>query len=97
VIVGCLEITLAIPSAHSLKEKRSVVKSTLERVRNKFNVSAAEVDANDAHQRAVVAIVAVGNDSSFVNSVIDNVRAHLEDWLIGRADVVDSRFELVRV
>jgi len=47
-VVGTLKITLAIPGSDSLKDKRQVVRSLLDVARNKFNVSAAEIDHLDA-------------------------------------------------
>ena len=95
-VIGALQVTLAIP-ARSLKEKRSVVRRTLDRVRHRHHVAAAEVDANDVHHRAVIGFAAVANDESFVNSSLDKVLSQVEDDNLGRADVIDSRLELVRV
>lgn len=97
VVVGVLEISLALDHAHSLKEKRSVVRSLVERTRNKFNVSGAEVDDNDRHNRARLGFSAVANDGPFVNSVLDKVLAFVEDQAIGRAEILDSRLELIHV
>ena len=55
-IVGIARITLELPAASSLKEKRSVVKSLLARLQNRFNVSAAEVEAQDTWGIAVIGI-----------------------------------------
>ncbi|MCA1725487.1 MAG: DUF503 domain-containing protein [Thermomicrobia bacterium] len=55
-IVGVARITLELPGAHSLKEKRSVVKSLLARLQNRFNVSAVEVAAQDTLGIAVIGI-----------------------------------------
>jgi uncharacterized protein YlxP (DUF503 family) len=96
-VVGCLEITLSIVAADSLKEKRSVVKRIVERTRNKFNVSCSEVGANDEHQRAIVGVTTVANDAQFVNSVLDKVLDYVEDEAIGRCEVVDHRIEILHV
>src|SRR3954466_8101189 len=55
-IVGVARVTLTLPAAHSLKEKRSVLKSLLARLQNRFNVSAAEVEAQDTWGIAVIGI-----------------------------------------
>lgn len=94
-VVGCLEVVISIDHADSLKDKRSVVKRLVERVRNRFNVSAAEVGANDEHRRAVIGVAAVANDGPFVNSVLDKVLNHLEDEAIGRAQILDTRLEIM--
>lgn len=94
-VVGCLEIIIAIHQADSLKDKRSVVRRLVERTRNKFNVSAAEVGANDEHRRAILGVTTVANDGPFVNSVLDKVLDFLEDEAIGRAEIMSSRLELI--
>ena len=59
-----LEVTLAIPAA-SLKEKRGVIKRILNRSRNQFNVSAAEVEAQDHLNSGVIGFSTVGNDARY--------------------------------
>jgi uncharacterized protein len=70
-VVGILRLTLYVPGAASLKDKRQVVRKVVDRLRARFNVSAAEVADNDIWQRAVIGISAVANDHSFVNEVLD--------------------------
>jgi uncharacterized protein len=70
-VVGILRLTLYIPGASSLKDKRQVLRKVIDRLRARFNVSVAEVGDNDVWQRAVVGICAVANDHSFVNEVLD--------------------------
>lgn len=94
-VVGVLEITLAIDAAHSLKEKRKVVKSLIERTRNRFNAAVAEVGDNDVHNRARIGVAVIANDASFVNSVLDKALDAIEDAAMGRAELIDSRFELI--
>jgi uncharacterized protein YlxP (DUF503 family) len=96
-VVGCLELTLLLSSADSLKAKRSVVKRCIERVKARFNVAAAEVGANDQHERAIIGFTTVANDSSFVNSVLDKVQNQVEDDALGLAQVIDRRLELLHV
>jgi len=94
-VVGCLELTLTLLAPESLKEKRSVVRRTIDRVQNRFHVAAAEVGLNDVHDRALIGISAVSNDSSFVNSILDKIIDFIDDDLLGRAEVTDSRMELI--
>ena len=70
-VVGVLRLTLYIPGASSLKDKRQVLRKVTDRLRSRFNVSIAEVGDNDIWQRAVIGICAVSNDHSFVNEVLD--------------------------
>jgi uncharacterized protein YlxP (DUF503 family) len=72
-IVGLLELDLRVPEARSLKDKRMLVHSLRDRIRNKFNVSVAEVDDGDAHQRAVVGVAHVSNDQQFSNQVLSKI------------------------
>ena len=73
-VVGVLRLTLVVPGARSLKEKRHVVRKITDRVRARYNVSIAEVAENDVWQRAVLGVSAVANDHSFVNEVLDKPR-----------------------
>lgn len=94
-VVGCLEITFSLGGVRSLKEKRSIVRRLIERAKNRFNVSAAEVGANDEHRTAMIGFAVVANDGPFVNSVLDKVLDHIEDESIGRATLVSTRMELM--
>jgi uncharacterized protein YlxP (DUF503 family) len=71
--VGVLRLTLHLPSPGSLKSKRHLVRSAIDRVKAKFNVSIAEVGDNDLWQRSVIGVTAVGNDHGFVNETLDKV------------------------
>ena len=94
-VVGVLEITLDIPSAFSLKDKRKVVRSLVERTRSRFNVSAAEVGDHDVYNRARIGLTAVSNEGPHVNEVLDKALDALESAAAGRADVIDTRMELI--
>lgn len=72
-IVGILSLQLSIFDAMSLKDKRRVLKSLKDRISNKYNVSIAEVNHNDSIRTAILGIALVGNESRFVNSVLDNI------------------------
>lgn len=94
-VVGIRRITLLIHGSGSLKGKRQVLKSVIEKVRNRFNVSIAEVGDNDLWQRAEVGVCAVGNDRAHVNSVIDKTL----DFIVGlnTAEVLDHGIELINL
>jgi uncharacterized protein len=72
-LVGALRLTLHLPEPGSLKSKRHLIRSVVDRVKAKFNVSIAEVAENDLWQKSVVGVAAVGNDHAFVNEVLDKV------------------------
>src|SRR5512138_3361349 len=71
--VGVLRLTLHLPAPGSLKSKRHLLRSAIDRVKAKFNVSIAEVADNDLWQRSVVGVSAIGNDHAFVNETLDKV------------------------
>ena len=93
-IVGACTITLYLHGVHSLKEKRSIVKSVLARLRNEFNVSAAEVDAQDAHGRAVLGVACVSSSSAYARGQLEAVVRWVEEH---RPDVtvIDHEIELL--
>ena len=68
-----LRIRLHAPWVHSLKEKRMVVKSLLAKLRNKFNVSAAEVDEQDIHQIIVIGLAAVAAHQAQADSIQEEI------------------------
>lgn len=82
-----------MPGVSSLKEKRQIVKRVLERAKGRFNVSAAEVGANDVKRMAVIGFAVVGNDASFLNSVLDKVIDFVEDMHL--AEMTDSDIEII--
>ena len=73
-IVGLMTLDLHIPAAGSLKEKRLVVKSIIDRTRNKFNVSVSEVDGGDLWQRCVLGIALVSNETVMIHKVFGKIR-----------------------
>ncbi|MBL8695687.1 MAG: DUF503 domain-containing protein [Planctomycetes bacterium] len=77
--VGILQIELEIPSAFSLKDKRGVVKSLKERIRQRFNVSAAEVDGQETWNRAVIGVACVAIDARTARDTLDKVLRFAEE------------------
>ena len=71
--IGALTAQIEIAGAESLKDKRQVVKSLLERIRGKFNVSAAEVDQLDIWRRATLGFAVVSNNASFIDQVLEKL------------------------
>jgi len=71
VIVGILTARLTIPEARSLKQKRHVLRSVKDRLRNDFNVSVAETGGQDLWQSAELAVAMVGTDRRYVNGALD--------------------------
>ncbi len=71
--IGVCTIELHVPDSGSLKTKRQSLRSLKDRIRNKFNVSVAEVDNNDLWQKASLAVAAVSNDKAHLNQMMDHV------------------------
>jgi uncharacterized protein YlxP (DUF503 family) len=90
VTVGIARLALFIGASHSLKEKRMVLRRVKDLVRQKFNVSIAEVSENDVWQRAVLGIAVVGNDRRYVDGALDEVIGFVR----AKADVTGEEREL---
>ena len=69
--VALCTVELFLPDSHSLKDKRRVLQSVKSRIRDKFNVSIAEVEEQDLWQKAILGLSCVANESSHVNQVLD--------------------------
>jgi uncharacterized protein YlxP (DUF503 family) len=85
--IGVLTLEIRLEGAHSLKDKRHVVKSLKDRLRNKFNVAVAEIDYQDLWQRAAIAAVTVSSDHTHAERVLQSVEAEAS-MLLG-AELVD--------
>ena len=87
-LVSALSIRILLHGCASLKEKRSVVKSVKERLRNKFNLSVAEVGALDHHSFAEIGIAVVGSENRFNEEILQKAVGFMEN---------DFRFEIVSI
>ena len=80
--VALLTLELHLPYAHSLKEKRLVVRKIKDRLRARFNVAVAELDHQDLWQRAVVGVVSISSDQKKLESTMEAVHQE-SDRLLG--------------
>lgn len=71
--VGILTVDLEITDALTLKDKRQVLRSLLARIRNAFNISAAEVGHLDAHTLSTLGFAAVANDKAYVHGMLQKI------------------------
>jgi len=94
-IVGAAVVELHVHGSHSLKEKRGVVRSVIGRLRNRFNVSAAEIGGQDTWQRAVIGIATTGNDRTYVRGQLRRALEFIEDMHL--AEVTASDVELLEL
>jgi len=91
--VGLLRLEIHMPEAHSLKDKRQVLRSLKDRLRGRFNVAVAELEHQDLWQRATVGIVTLGDQPGFVEHSLEEVLRDAEN-LLGR-NLADSQIELL--
>lgn len=82
-IIGAVKIKIHSPWVHSLKQKRMEVKSICAKVRNKFNVSIAEVEDQDIHQSAVLGFTCIAGDVALADSILDHVLNFIESNIEG--------------
>ena len=83
--VGYCQLKLILPEGNSLKDKRAVIRSILERLRHRFNIAIAEVAEQDILRRAVIGFAAVSNESVHLEKMIQKVINQIE---------LDSRVEI---
>lgn len=91
-VVGVCTVQLEF-YAQSLKDKRSVIKPILARVRDRFNVSAAEVDDLEAWQRSTLAFACVSTDSAYAHGLLTKVITYIEQNRFD-ANILDFQIEI---
>lgn len=69
-VIGVLQVQMHLPSAGSLKGKRKILKSLKDRLKNKFNLSVAELEYQDLWQSSTIGMAIISNDKQFANSVL---------------------------
>lgn len=94
-VIGFGVLTFRLHDCRSLKAKRRIVKGIINRVRNHFNASVAEVGANDIHQRAQIGFSLAGSDHQVVNAKIDKIINFTDD--LGLAEMIDSEMEIIHL
>lgn len=92
-VVGILRLEFHITDNRSLKGKRKVVRSMVDKVRSHFNVAIAEVGSNDKWQRIELGIATVANDRRHVDSSLNHILGFLESLYL--AQLVDSEMEIL--
>jgi uncharacterized protein YlxP (DUF503 family) len=94
--VGVCKINLRIPENASLKGKRQILKSIIARIRNKFNVSVAEVDNHDRWQLATIGICCVSNEGRHANEVLSKIVDFVHDCRF-EAEILNYEIEILPV
>jgi uncharacterized protein len=90
-VIGICTIELFLPGTASLKDKRRILKSIKDRLRQRFNVSVAEIDEQDLWQKSILGMACVGNEQQFVNQVLDQVIGLIRGT--PEVEIVRSRLE----
>jgi uncharacterized protein YlxP (DUF503 family) len=89
--IGVCTIELRLPGNGSLKGKRAVIKSVVTRVSREFNVSIAEVDAQNIWQRAVLGVACVSSSAEYAHGQLERVAHWIE---LNRPDVELLEYEI---
>ena len=87
-----LTFRLYAPWVHSLKEKRMIVKSLLAKLQNRFRVSAAEIDEQDAHQFIVIGAAAIVSHNALADSLMREITIFIEENT--EAEIIESFHEI---
>lgn len=75
-MIAYLMLEIRIEGAHSLKDKRQVIRSVKDGLRNHFNVAVAELDPSDAWQRATLGVVSISSSREYLEGLMHNVERH---------------------
>lgn len=92
--IGACRITLRLPENASLKGKRQVVKSLVTRIRNRYNVSIAEIDHQDSWQIASLGLTCVSNSGRHVSDTLEKVVGFVRHSRLD-AELLDCQIELL--
>jgi uncharacterized protein YlxP (DUF503 family) len=92
-VIGACKLELYVPGNGSLKGKRQIVKGLIARLRHEFNVSVAEVGAQDAWRTAIIAVVCVSSDMNYVHGLLTRVARWVEQSRLD-CDLVDYQIEI---
>ncbi len=93
--VGVALVSFRLHEIRSLKDKRRIVKSLVEKSRSRFNVTVAEVADQDVHQKASIGIAVIGNDGRVLNSLLDRIIDFMDS--LSLADMVSREIELITI
>jgi uncharacterized protein YlxP (DUF503 family) len=77
--VGALRLEVFMPSSHSLKEKRSILKRMVQRTRSRYNAAASEIDNHDLWQRGTLGIACVGSSETDLRDLLERICTHLHE------------------
>ncbi|HOK95793.1 MAG TPA: DUF503 domain-containing protein [Anaerohalosphaeraceae bacterium] len=101
-VAGLLTVFIHLDGIDSLKDKRRIIKSTVERLRSRFNISVAEIAAQDSKQLAVIGIACVSNEGPYLNEQLDKIIGFIVNdgrFFVGQIhrETFPSNYELPRL
>ncbi len=91
--VGLLTMDIRVPGSRSLKDKRRVIKSLKEQLRNRYNCSVAEIGYKEQWARAEIVAAVVGDDSQFVNTQLNEILRFASNK--NGAEMLDCHIEMM--
>jgi uncharacterized protein YlxP (DUF503 family) len=91
--IGVLQLELRIADAMSLKDKRRVIKSLIDRIAHGHNVSIAEIGALDEHRRSIVGLAMVANDRRYVEGALSKLVDFVR--IVPQVSLTDFKIELL--
>ncbi|MBW2709414.1 MAG: DUF503 domain-containing protein [Deltaproteobacteria bacterium] len=94
-VVGTLKIEFLLFDNRSLKGKRKVVRSMIDRVKSRFNAAIAEVGSNDKWQKIELGVSTVGNDRRHVDSSLNHILDFLESLCL--AQIVNTEIDIINM
>lgn len=94
-VVGTLKIEFRLSDNRSLKGKRKIVRSIVDKVRSRFNVAIAEVGSNDKWQKIELGISAVGNDRRHVDSSLSHILSFIDSLYL--AEIINTEMEILNI
>ena len=93
--VGCCSIKFFLHGNHSLKGKRRIVRTLKDRLKNKFNISVAEIGDQDVWQSLHIGIVAVNSDPQYLEGQVGKVVAAIEKMHL--AEITDHQTQIIQL
>ena len=91
--IATIIFRLRAPWVHSLKGKRMIVKSLVAKLRNRYNVSASEIDEQDTHQIIVIGVAAIVPHNAFADSLMEDISQFVEENT--EAEIIDEEREIL--
>ena len=91
-VVGRAELEILLPGCKSLKDKRQILRSLIQRIHARFNMAAAEVDRQDRWNTAVIGLACVSGDPGHARTLLEEALRFID--ADGRCEIVGRRLEV---